>query len=165
MERKPPTKQERDAGSIPGSGRCPGGGNGSPLQCSCLGNPMDRGAWQATVHGVIRVKHDLATKSPANTIHMPPPSRDPVPPGLSRASWAVQQLPASQPRHGCTCQHYRPHRLQPLLPFCGHMSILFICVSIPALQIGSSVLCFQIPHTCIHVQFSFSLSDLFHSVF
>ena len=36
-------------GSIPGSGRSPGGGNGYPLQDSCLGNPMDRGAWQATV--------------------------------------------------------------------------------------------------------------------
>ena len=35
---------------IPGSGRCPGEGNGNPLQYSCLGNAMDRGAWQATVH-------------------------------------------------------------------------------------------------------------------
>ena len=41
-----------DAGSIPGSGRSPGEGNGNPLQYSCLGNPMDRGAWWATVHGV-----------------------------------------------------------------------------------------------------------------
>ena len=41
-----------DAGSIPGSGRSPGEGNGKLLQYSCLGNPMDRGAWQATVHGV-----------------------------------------------------------------------------------------------------------------
>ena len=39
-------------GSIPGSGRSTGGGHGNPLQCSCLENPMDRGAWQATVHGV-----------------------------------------------------------------------------------------------------------------
>ena len=39
-----------DAGLIPGSGRSPGGGNGNPLQYSCLGHPMDRGAWQATVH-------------------------------------------------------------------------------------------------------------------
>ena len=37
--------QAGDAGSIPGSGRSPGGGNGDPLQCSCLGNPMGRGAW------------------------------------------------------------------------------------------------------------------------
>ena len=42
---------EGDRGSIPGSGRSPGEGNGTPLQYSCLENPMDRGAWWATVHG------------------------------------------------------------------------------------------------------------------
>ena len=42
----------RDMGSIPGSGRSPGEGHSNPLQNSCLENPMDRGAWQATVHGV-----------------------------------------------------------------------------------------------------------------
>ena len=42
----------RDLGSIPGLGRSPGGGNGNTLQNSCLENPMDREAWQATVHGV-----------------------------------------------------------------------------------------------------------------
>ena len=41
-----------DLGSIPGSGRSPGEGNGTPLQYSCLENPMDRGAWWAIVHGV-----------------------------------------------------------------------------------------------------------------
>ena len=41
-----------DAGSIPGSGRSPGGGHGNPLQYSCLGNPMDSREWWATVHGV-----------------------------------------------------------------------------------------------------------------
>ena len=41
-----------DLGLIPGSGRSPGERNGNPLQYSCLENPMDRGAWQATVHGV-----------------------------------------------------------------------------------------------------------------
>ena len=41
-----------DVGLIPGSGRSPREGNGNPLQYSCLENPMDRGAWQATVHGV-----------------------------------------------------------------------------------------------------------------
>ena len=40
-----------DLGSISGLGRPPGGGNGNPLQCSCLENPMDRGAWWAAVHG------------------------------------------------------------------------------------------------------------------
>ena len=43
---------ERDVGSIPGPGRSPGGGPGDPLQHSCLENPMDRGAWQDTVHRV-----------------------------------------------------------------------------------------------------------------
>jgi len=51
-----------DSGSILWSGRSPGEGNGNPLQCYCPENPMDRGAWQATVHGVTRVGHDLATK-------------------------------------------------------------------------------------------------------
>ena len=42
----------RDVGSTSGSGRSPGGGNGNPLQYSCPGNPVDKGAWKATVHGV-----------------------------------------------------------------------------------------------------------------
>ena len=50
-----------DPGSIPGSGRSPGEGNGNLLQYSCLENPMDRGAWWATVHGVTGVWHDWAT--------------------------------------------------------------------------------------------------------
>ena len=44
----------RDVSPIPGSGRSPGGWHGSPLQDSCLENPMDRGAWQATVHEVAK---------------------------------------------------------------------------------------------------------------
>ena len=43
-----------DVGSIPGLGRSPGGGNGNPLQYSCLENPLDRGAWRAPVHGVAK---------------------------------------------------------------------------------------------------------------
>ena len=43
-----------DTGSIPGPGRSPGEGNGNPLQYSCLENPMDRGAWWDTVHGVTK---------------------------------------------------------------------------------------------------------------
>ena len=53
-----------DPGSIPGSGRSPGEGKGSPLQCSCLENPTGRGAWRATVHGVARVRQDRATIPP-----------------------------------------------------------------------------------------------------
>ena len=51
-----------DLGLIPGLGRYPEEGNGNPLQYSCLGNPMDRGAWQATVQGSQRVRHNWATK-------------------------------------------------------------------------------------------------------
>ena len=47
-----------DPGLIAWLGRFPGEGNGNPLQYSCLGNPMDRGAWQATVHGIASVEHD-----------------------------------------------------------------------------------------------------------
>ena len=47
-----PPANSGDMGLIPGLGRFPGEGNGNPLQCSCLGNLMDRGAWQAAVHGV-----------------------------------------------------------------------------------------------------------------
>ena len=43
-----------DPGSIPGSGSSPGVGYGNPLQYSCLGNPTDRGLWQATVHGIAK---------------------------------------------------------------------------------------------------------------
>jgi len=50
-----------DMGLIFGLGRSPGEGNGNPLQYSCVGNPMDRGAWWVTVHGVTRVRHSLAT--------------------------------------------------------------------------------------------------------
>ena len=51
-----------DLGMIPGLGRSSGEGNGNLLQYSCLENPMDRGAWWATVHGAARVGHDLVTK-------------------------------------------------------------------------------------------------------
>ena len=49
---KNPPASAGDVGLILGLGRSPGGGNGNPLQDSCLGNPMDRGAWWTTVHGV-----------------------------------------------------------------------------------------------------------------
>ena len=51
-----------DSGLISGSRRSPGGGNGNPLQYSCPGNPMDRGAWQAAVQRVAKSQHDWATE-------------------------------------------------------------------------------------------------------
>ena len=58
----------RDTGSISGLGRPPGVGNGNPLQYSCLENPMDRGAWQATVHGIAKSQARLSTHSSVTVI-------------------------------------------------------------------------------------------------
>ena len=58
----------KDAGSIPGLERSPGGGHGNPLQYSCLGNTMDRGAWWATVHGVINRQTRLSSHTYIHTI-------------------------------------------------------------------------------------------------
>ena len=73
VENSPFTKQE--TGSIPVLGRSPRERNGNPLQYSCLENPTDRGAWQATVHGVTvdgvtkRVRHDLLTKQQQQNVY------------------------------------------------------------------------------------------------
>ena len=64
--KNPPTNA-RDLGSIPGSGRCPGGGKGNPLQYSCLGNSIDRGAWWAKVHGVTKSLTQLSTHAHTHT--------------------------------------------------------------------------------------------------
>ena len=62
--KNPPANAEDtgDSGLIPGSGRSPGGGNVNPLQYSCLGKPMDRGAWRATVHGVAKSQTQTSTR-------------------------------------------------------------------------------------------------------
>ena len=68
---KPPSAMQEtiynpgNVGLNSGSGRSPGEGNGNPLQYSCLGSPMDRGAWWATVDGAMRAGHDLVTKPPS----------------------------------------------------------------------------------------------------
>ena len=61
MAKKPPAKEGdiRDMVSVPESGRSPGEGNGNPLQYSCLENPMDRGAWWATVQRVAKSQTQL----------------------------------------------------------------------------------------------------------
>ena len=58
--KNPPVKAG-DASLMPGSGRCPGEGNGNPLQYSCLENPMGRGAWRATVHGAAKSRTQPST--------------------------------------------------------------------------------------------------------
>ena len=65
MVKNPRTRDVIDASSIPGLGRSTGKGNGNPLQYSCLENSMDRGAWQARVHGVTKSWTRLKRLSPA----------------------------------------------------------------------------------------------------
>ena len=60
---KNPPANAGDWGSIPELGSSPGEGNGNPLRSSCLGNPMDRGAWRAIVYGVTSVGRGLAAKN------------------------------------------------------------------------------------------------------
>ena len=71
-----------DSVSIPGSGRSLGEENGNPLQCSCLENPMDRGAWRATVHGVMKSWTRLSTQTVEQQARTPQPlscgARQPV---------------------------------------------------------------------------------------
>ena len=64
MVKNPPASAE-DVGSIPGSGRSPGGANGNPLQHSCLGNPTDRGTWRAAAHKVLR--ESVTTQQPTSS--------------------------------------------------------------------------------------------------
>ena len=72
--KEPPAEDTGDMGLIPGSGRCPGEGNGNPLQYSRLGNHIDREAWQATVHGVAKTeetessRHSLDYSSLGSTV-------------------------------------------------------------------------------------------------
>ena len=79
-----------DAGSIPEWGRSPGEGNGNPLQCSFLGNPMDRGAWRATVHDC---KESDATKQLNNSNTAPPPALHPHHPAWLTAEASLGPLP------------------------------------------------------------------------
>ena len=64
------TGDTRDAGSIPGSGRSTGEGDGSPLQYPCLENSLDRGAWRATVHGVTKSQTKLTMYMPHTIIYL-----------------------------------------------------------------------------------------------
>ena len=97
----------RDAGSIPGSGTSPGGGHGCPLQCSCLENPVDRGAWRAPTRTVAqsqtRLSDSACGDSEALGIQRPGAGR-------SRPGQPWVQQPAVWHReqgHGCRSQHDR----------------------------------------------------------
>ena len=88
-----------DLGSIPGSGRSPGEGNGKPLQYFCLENPMDRGAWWATVHGVAKSQAQLSDFHFLShfLFFKPPSSKQPKPhhAGLCPASTLLPPLHGS----------------------------------------------------------------------
>ena len=89
---KNPPANAGNMGSISGSGRCPGGGHGNPLQYSCLENPMDRGAWWATVRGVRKRGtwlSDRACTQPWQTeVWIESPKRGPI---------ALNQFPVTHP--------------------------------------------------------------------
>ena len=80
-------------GSIPGSGRSPGGGHDNPLQYSCLENPMDRGAWWATVHGVAKNQ----TPTPSIRAQRSPQAGGTAlthfPPGWVTVDWIFASVP------------------------------------------------------------------------
>ena len=79
----------KDMGLIPGSGRSPGGGNGNPLQYSCLGKPTDRGAWRAAVHGVAK-ESDMTQR-----LNNSPPGITPEFLGPFSKGWHPQELRSS----------------------------------------------------------------------
>ena len=115
----------RRPSSVPGSGRSPGEGNGSPLQYSCLENPTDRGAWQASVHGVARVRHDLATKPP------PPEDKSPKQPYVLKSS---PRYPPSYPGPVSSSVWQLPlHSLRPR----GPVATIYLCPSPELEQLGS----------------------------
>ena len=93
MVKNPPAnaRDVRDAGSIPGLGRSPGGGHGNPLQHSCLENPMDRGVLRATVHGVAESDTTEATWQRA----LLPVSSPPLP--LGSSCLLISPLPGLSP--------------------------------------------------------------------
>ena len=111
---KNPPANEGDGSSIPGPGRALEEGNSNPLQYSCLGNPMDRGDWRATVHGVQRVRHDLSTKQQQNSNL------------LKHLCFAC-----IVPRKGSVLKHihcsYRPNPAPNALCICAHEGLLPKC--------------------------------------
>ena len=138
-----------DLGSIPGSGRSPGEGNGNPLHYSCLGNCMDRGAWRATVRGVAK----SLTRDPATNTHFHPSHWEAV-----RSQWRClvnvlvcrlhgveyQLLTFSEGPHPVTLSGSRMEATSPLKPFlsspasrCQHS----FCV--PPLHVSWSSLIFK----------------------
>ena len=134
-----------DWGSIPGSGRSPEEGNGNPLQYSCLENPMDRGAWWTLVHGLARVRQDLATKKQeqfSSVAQLCPTLCDPV--DCSTPGFPVHhQLPELAQTH----VHWVSNAIQPSHPLSPspparrrnnrvryHFMVMYVLSSYPVTQ-------------------------------
>ena len=111
-----------DTSSIPGSGRSPGGGHGNPLQCSCLENPMDRGAWRATVHGVAKSQTRLSTH-------------------IHKSSVPVQM---TSPQRRTTFILSAAHGISGFPPFLEHLSLL----TLGSRQVGVNPKCFREMFAC-----------------
>ena len=108
------TGDARDVDSIPGLGRSPGEGNGNLLQNSCLGNPMDKGAWWATVNGV--TKESDMTEQLTTTIHLiyTLGYRD----HNGKTDRPIQNFSSVQFRSSVMSNSLRPHGLQLARPLC-----------------------------------------------
>ena len=94
-----------DPGSIPGSGRSPGEGNGNPLQYSCLENTMDRGAWWATIHGVAKSRTRLSDFSATSVILMDFPGSSDGKASAYNAGDRVRSLGQEDPLEKETATH------------------------------------------------------------
>ena len=105
----------RDPSSIPGSGRSPGGRNGNPLQYSCLENPMDRGAWRVTVHGLQRVRHDCSNWASRGLLL-----------GLPTLTRAQKLLLRDQSASECGS---RTNKLAWLVTMCSYLTMTFLFIS------------------------------------
>ena len=104
MVKNPPANagDTRDAGSIPGLGRSPGGRHRNPLQCSCLENPVDRRVWRATVHGVAKTQTRLSDQIAQHIILPVRPARIDFSPFAFRSSGAnAFALESSLSTHLC----------------------------------------------------------------
>ena len=122
----------RESDLIPGSGRPPGERHGNPLQYSCLGNPKDRGAWQATVHGVTRVWHDLVTKQP-------PPSRINLPKTIPNSGLSMVPKDDTLVTQGHSSSDLETRHL------------------FPKGEVGYSNLPFSNPINFVHIRYCYSL--------
>ena len=124
QEKNPPaTKETEGLGSILGSGRSLGGGCGNPLQCSCLENPLDRGAWRAAVHGVTKSRTRLSDSAHKAHVEKSFPTRKPDharPRKPAAHDWASPYSLDSNSAHFCPATlHFFPcpHLSAPLPSF------------------------------------------------